>query len=417
MAWNTFMASAGIDHRHFVDYETVLSHYDNVKPIRGRTPEVRPLGRNRKYTQCRIIHNALVDSVSAVLYDTECVTIFDNGLVRLNRGHWVSPSTANFMDAVLPPKFGSIRLDRRRIIYTTVTNEQYVVPEQGLMLQAVINPETKEWETLEVIQDKLPENNLFEYKADRKVLNTIRKHMKPFFDAVFVMSSMSSTYTIDEIAELFPDVITKYVDDKNDHEEKMRRKEAGEEEYKNYSGYFYDSHTLRHLIISNVGAPRLDLLSGLGDAVKRLDGKTSVISTGYKAAIFADFGASTLMQYIKDACTTTDAETIRKMMVAIACNGSNYGVERDSLNGSSRSHTIPTLFGDVEVPNLAFIFTQSQFDTYMTDIIKYIYADEVFKEVEVPRGTLPSQSNMKYIYANKYFVNEQDIVTRRHAVL
>jgi hypothetical protein len=76
------------------------------------------------------------------------------------------------------------------------------------MLQAVINPETKEWETLEVIQDKLPENNLFEYKADRKVLNTIRKHMKPFFDAVFVMSSMSSTYTIDEIAELFPDVIT-----------------------------------------------------------------------------------------------------------------------------------------------------------------------------------------------------------------
>lgn len=413
MAWNSFYSSAGIVSSNFKDYESALKHYDTVKPIRGSKPEIRPLGHNRRYTQCKVVHNPLVDSVGAVLYETECVSIFDNGLIRLRHDGWVSPSTAYFIDAVLPRGFGSVKIDKRRLVYVSKEGQQYIIPKDGLWLQADINAETKEWQGIYVIENKLPTEPMYEYKADRKALNAIRKHMKPFLDTVSVMSSMSNTYTIDEVVELFPEVIAEFVDEHNEHERKMRLKEQGEEEFKNYYGHFYDSHTMRNCI-SKIGTVRLSTLSSLSESVERNKGKTTGLHAGYERD--KDFGASECLSYIKEVCGATDALAIRKMMMRIACNGTNYFYEESRHEGQPK-HKVSTLFGDVEVPELSVECTKSQIDNYISDIIKYVYADVVFKKVEVAQGKLPSQSNTKYINANMYFVNEQDIVTRRHVVL
>jgi hypothetical protein len=298
-------------------------------------------------------------------------------------------------------------------VYISKEGQQYLIPKDGFWLQADINAETKEWQGVYVVENKLPTEPMYEFKADRRVLNAIRKHMKPFLDTVSVMSSMSSTYTIDEVAELFPEVISEYVDAKNEHERKMRLKEQGDEEFKNYCGYFYESHTLRQCI-SKIGALRLTTFSGLGEAVQQVEGRTTDISAGYGRT--KDFGASECLSYIKEVCEATDAVAIRKMMVRIACNGTNHFYEESRYEGQPK-HKISTLFGEVEIPKLSLECGKSQIDNYISDIIKYVYADVVFKKVEVAQGKLPSQSNTKYINANKYFVNEQDIVTRRHVVL
>ena len=94
MAWNTFVSSGGINSNHFDDYDSALKHYQSVKPIRGRAGDQRPLGKNRSaYSHCQIKHDPLLDRVSAVLYDTECVSIHADGLIKIQTGSWVTRLT------------------------------------------------------------------------------------------------------------------------------------------------------------------------------------------------------------------------------------------------------------------------------------------------------------------------------------
>jgi hypothetical protein len=56
-------------------------------------------------------------------------------------------------------------------------------------------------------------------------------------------------------------------------------------------------------------------------------------------------------------------------------------------------------------------------ENYIIDVIKYVYADLIFKKVEVSQGVLPSTLNEKYVLCNKYLVEQEDIITRRYVVL
>jgi hypothetical protein len=85
MGWNTFLQSAGIRSYNFNTYEGALAHFNAVKPIRGITPDLKPLGSNRTYKNCKITHDPLTDSVSAKLYDTACVTIYADR--KIGRAH------------------------------------------------------------------------------------------------------------------------------------------------------------------------------------------------------------------------------------------------------------------------------------------------------------------------------------------
>ena len=406
MSWNTFVTSAGVRSSHFDTHEKALAYFNAVKLIRGRTPELKPLGSTRSYTQCKITHDPLVDSVSAVLYETPCVTIYPDNTIKLNRGGWISPSTATFMEAVLPRKFGKVRLHRRRMIYTTVKGQEFVIPDNGLWLKT-----DADWQYAEPVLDNAPTQ--YEYKADRKVMNAIRKNIKPFLDATFVMTSMSSTYTLPEIAYFYPNVIDDYVKQVNEHREKMHAKEAGDPAHANYYGYFYGSYTLRNLIENKVGAPAIYRLSHLAENMKRTDDSSKFTNAPYGTANYEDEHNTEGYLSIISNLFSDNAETVRKMMLRIVTNGSSYAkqVRHDAEVG------VDTMFGKVNLPEIEWQVSGSTIENYIIDVIKYVYADLIFKKVEVSQGVLPSTRNEKYVLCNKYLVEQEDIITRRYVVL
>jgi hypothetical protein len=59
----------------------------------------------------------------------------------------------------------------------------------------------------------------------------------------------------------------------------------------------------------------------------------------------------------------------------------------------------------------------SQIESYFVDLIKYVYADKIFNKIEVPSGTMPKQTNNKYVVVHEFLAKNTDIVTERHVVV
>lgn len=410
MSWNSYMSSGGVRSSTFTDYDTARKHFETVKPIRGRSPELKPLGSNRAYTQCQIEIDELTWGVSATLYSTQCVTIYPDKTIKLHRDSWLTPSTANFIDAVLPTKFGTVSLRKRRLIYKNASGQEYVIPQSGLMLQA-----SDDWSTADIKIDVNNEPKLYEYKADRKVLNAIRKTIKPLLDTVNVMSAMSSNYTIQEVAQYFPDVINDYVAQVNEHKRKMKLKEEGDEEHQNYYGYFYGTYTIRNLVASKAGLPAIRHLSEMGEYYKKNSTTTANLYRNRKMDtdnVVSYLSTIDKVFRVSEPNKPIDAESIRKLMLSIVLNDSNYASE----NRHDPEVTVSTMFGDVPIGNLMWSASNTTIENYIIDVIKYVYADLIFKQVEVPYGTLPSVANDKYVFCNKYLVEQEDILTRRQVV-
>jgi hypothetical protein len=278
------------------------------------------------------------------------------------------------------------------------------------MLQA-----SDDWATADVKVDVDNEPKLYEYKADRKVLNAIRKTIKPLLDTVNVMSAMSSNYTIQEVAQYFPDVINDYVEQVNEHKRKMKLKEEGDEEHQNYYGYFYGTYTIRNLVASKAGLPAIRHLSEMGEYYKKNSTTTSNLYRNRKMDtdnVVSYLSTIDTVFKVSEPNESIDAESIRKLMLSIVLNDSNYAAE----NRHDPEVTVSTMFGEVPIGNLMWSASNTTIENYIIDVIKYMYADLIFKQVEVPYGTLPSVANDKYVFCNKYLVEQEDILTRRQVV-
>lgn len=83
------------------DYAHALSIFNKVVPIRGHSPERRPLGRRRDHDR---YHIQLRDdgAVQLMVYQTAVVTFRQDGAIILRNGRWVTNSTHEFMSHVLP---------------------------------------------------------------------------------------------------------------------------------------------------------------------------------------------------------------------------------------------------------------------------------------------------------------------------
>jgi hypothetical protein len=297
------------------------------------------------------------------------------------------------------------------MIYTApLTRQEFVIPDNGLWLKI-----SDDWQTAEPILDDAPTQ--YEYKADRKVMNAIRKNIKPFLDATFVMTTMSSTYTLPEIAYFYPQAIDDYVGQVNEHKRKMHAKEANDPEHQSYYGYFYGSYTLRNLIEKYAGAPNLSNLSHIGENMKRLisngDTSSKLTNNPFGDADYKDgYGVEDYLSIITNLFSD-NAETVRKMVLRVVTNGTSYAKEahRDA------EIAVDTMFGKVMLPELEWRVSGNTIENYIIDVIKYVYADLIFKKVEVPQGVLPSTRNEKYVLCNKYLVEQEDILTRRQVVL
>lgn len=87
-----------------MNYREFKEKYENTKPIRGRSEDVRPLGK-RSRTHEVIRANTQPDgsvSYACRLYRTDCVEYFANGDVVLRTGGHVGPTTAAFLHRYSP---------------------------------------------------------------------------------------------------------------------------------------------------------------------------------------------------------------------------------------------------------------------------------------------------------------------------
>jgi hypothetical protein len=88
------------------DYAAAARHEAAVKPIRGRTPECKPLG-DRKKTHASIRREG--EDIIVRLYRTDIVRYQPDGTVIVNQGGHESLSTRAYLNSVLPLFFGSYR--------------------------------------------------------------------------------------------------------------------------------------------------------------------------------------------------------------------------------------------------------------------------------------------------------------------
>jgi len=90
--------------KRIVTYAEAKLRYEQIKPIRGRAGDVRPLG-NRKNDSYRIAKriNPLSDitSYQCILYRTPVVEFKPDGDVEINMGGWVSTANRTFIERIL----------------------------------------------------------------------------------------------------------------------------------------------------------------------------------------------------------------------------------------------------------------------------------------------------------------------------
>jgi len=85
-------------------YTAAVQWEANVKPIRGRTPECKPLGDRRK-TNVTIRREG--DDIIARLYSTDIVRWKPDGTIIVRQDGHESQTTRKYLNALLAPHFGS----------------------------------------------------------------------------------------------------------------------------------------------------------------------------------------------------------------------------------------------------------------------------------------------------------------------
>jgi len=97
-------------------YNEAYKRYQDTKPIRGSNPEIRPLGARRyKHLELRMDKD---ENIECVLYGSPCVTFLkQTDTILLKHNGWVTPSTAAFIDKILPSNYGTVYIDRGKMIF------------------------------------------------------------------------------------------------------------------------------------------------------------------------------------------------------------------------------------------------------------------------------------------------------------
>jgi hypothetical protein len=141
-------------------YAEAVAFEQSVIPIRGRSPEVKPLGRRDRADEFKI--RAGNGRVECIYHRTAVVVFEENGTIIINPDGFNSKSTLYFIGSVLGV-YGRIFDSTIRL---SVNGKEYSMPEGGLKLDEDFN-------VLNPMQE-------FVHKLSRKNLTNVRKQYAPF---------------------------------------------------------------------------------------------------------------------------------------------------------------------------------------------------------------------------------------------
>lgn len=172
-------------------YEEAKEHYQKVVPIRGRNPEVRPLGRERRFTWYEIRENTIANQSEGTeyktyacnLYGKDMVEFFPNGDIVINTMSWYSITTGAFINFCIG-KLGHIVSESGKWYFENKTGQSFRLRE-SLRLR---KDEHGFYVPTEIEEDRV-------YRVNRKAINAIRKKYRPLLDYGKTMLGMDNKIT------------------------------------------------------------------------------------------------------------------------------------------------------------------------------------------------------------------------------
>jgi hypothetical protein len=185
-----FGNSAGLVQLH--SFEEAKNKWENTLPIRGRTKDCRPLGRNRARSDYeirkhwRVVEDGClgkyVESYTANLWHTDYVEWFSDGRLFVRTGGYSSPSINACVNYSVANAYGELYSFNGKPYFKTKDGKSYFITRDGLMLE----PTGQEIQThvghIAKVMHPLNPIQEYKYRANRKEMNKVRKHYKKFID-------------------------------------------------------------------------------------------------------------------------------------------------------------------------------------------------------------------------------------------
>ena len=172
-------------------YDEAKEHYQKVVPIRGRNPELKPLGRERRFTWYEIRENTIANQSEGTEYKTyacnlsgmDMVEFFPNGDVVSNTRSWYSITTGAFINFCIG-KLGSIVSESGKWYFENKAGESFRLRET----MRIRKNDGGFYVPTEIVEDKV-------YRINRRAMNAIRKKYRPLLDYGKTMLGMDNKIT------------------------------------------------------------------------------------------------------------------------------------------------------------------------------------------------------------------------------
>lgn len=155
------------------DYKEAYKKWNDTKPLRGRSEDIRPLGERRDVDTYSIRKNIWTEAIELVLYQTPVIKFTADDEVVLNYGRWPSASTCQFITRVLAG-VGASRV-RGDVVLGFSTADGRVIQKLGENEELVLVRVDGRWQPKQI-------KTLFDYRINRKEANNVRKDVKQFRD-------------------------------------------------------------------------------------------------------------------------------------------------------------------------------------------------------------------------------------------
>jgi hypothetical protein len=151
-------------------YAEAIKKFNNTKPIRGRDGDPVPLGERRNVDTYSIRKNVWTDAVELVLYRTPVIKFTVEDEVVINIGNWPSASTCQFISRVLSG-VGAYRVKGQVVLGFTGVDARAMLPAKGEMV--LVRGANGGW---------IPKvkQTLYDYRVNRKEANNVRKLVSQF---------------------------------------------------------------------------------------------------------------------------------------------------------------------------------------------------------------------------------------------
>ena len=149
-------------------YNEAMRLLNKTKPIKGRSPELYPLGDRRDCDTYSIRKNIWNENIELVLYQTPVIKFTPEDEVIIGFGRWSSASTCQFIGRVLSVGSNRVRGD---VVLTFVSGKSVVVREYEEL--ALVKDEHGRWQPKNAKKE-------FDYRVNRKGANAVRKRVSQF---------------------------------------------------------------------------------------------------------------------------------------------------------------------------------------------------------------------------------------------